>query len=90
MTVDPASAPTRGRMGLHACLLSVAAGPTQFGAFSETPMPGARSGHRHWHAEEDEVTYPDIDLHYIRRNGLRARLHKDGTPYPGWLKETNR
>ncbi|MFN3577433.1 MAG: cupin domain-containing protein [Tabrizicola sp.] len=39
---------------------------------------------------EDEVTYPDIDLHYIRRNGLRARLHKDGTPYPGWPKETNR
>lgn len=37
-----------------------------------------------------EVTCPDIDLHYMRRNGLRARLHKDATPYPGWPKETNR
>lgn len=39
---------------------------------------------------EDEVTYPDIDLHYSRRNGLRTLSHKDGTPYPGWPKETNR
>jgi len=39
---------------------------------------------------EDEVTYPDIDLHYSRRKGLRTLSHKDGTPYPGWPKETNR
>jgi uncharacterized cupin superfamily protein len=129
--------------------LSDAGGLTQFGAFTETLMPGARSGQRHWHSDEDEflytldgtvtlyendgahdlppgtcvcwpagianahqlenrtvtpvtyfvagsrlpedeVTYPDIDLHYSRRNGLRTLSHKDGTPYPGWPKETNR
>lgn len=123
--------------------LSDAGGLTQFGAFTETLMPGARSGHRHWHAEEDEflytldgvvtlhendgstdllpgscvcwpagvanahrlenrtdrpvtyfvagsrlpedeVTYPDIDLHYSRKGGVRSLLHKDGTFYPGW------
>jgi uncharacterized cupin superfamily protein len=129
--------------------LSDAGGLTQFGAFTETLMPGARSGQRHWHSDEDEflytlngtvtlhendgahdlppgicvswpagvpnahqlenrtdqpvtyfvagsrlpedeVTYPDIDLHYSRRKGLRTLSHKDGTPYPGWPKETNR
>lgn len=39
---------------------------------------------------EDEAHYPDIDLHYSRRNGLRSFSRKDGTPYPGWPKETNR
>jgi uncharacterized cupin superfamily protein len=39
---------------------------------------------------EDVCHYPDIDLHYSRRNGLRCFAHKDGTPYPGWPKETNR
>jgi uncharacterized cupin superfamily protein len=128
---------------------SDAGGLTQFGAFTEVLMPGARSGQRHWHAAEDEflytldgtvtlhendgardlppgtcvcwpagvpnahqlenrteqpvtyfiagsrlpedeVTYPDIDLHYSRRKGLRTLSHKDGTPYPGWPKETIR
>ena len=33
-------------------------------------------------AENETVTYPDIDMHYTR-NGLdRAYTHKDGTPYP--------
>lgn len=129
--------------------LSDAGGLTQFGAFTETLMPGARSGQRHWHSDEDEflytlagtvtlhendgahdlppgtcvcwpagvanahqlenrtsepvtyfvagsrlpedeVTYPDIDLHYTRRNGLRTLSHKDGTPYPGWPREVKR
>lgn len=129
--------------------LSDAGGLTQFGAFTETLMPGARSGQRHWHSDEDEflytldgvvtlhendgardlppgtcvcwpagvanahqlenrtsqpvtyfvagsrlpedeVTYPDIDLHYSRRNGLRTLSHKDGTPYPGWPRAVNR
>jgi uncharacterized cupin superfamily protein len=129
--------------------LSDAGGLTQFGAFTETLMPGARSSQRHWHAEEDEflytldgvvtlhendgatdlapgtcvcwpagipnahclenrtdqpvtyfvagsrlpedtVTYPDIDLHYTRKGGFRTLSRKDGTPYPGWPKETNR
>lgn len=39
---------------------------------------------------EDDTRFPDIDLHYSRRNGLRTLSHKDGTPYPGWPKETNR
>lgn len=39
---------------------------------------------------EDACHYPDIDLHYSRRNGLRTFGRKDGTPYPGWPKETNR
>lgn len=39
---------------------------------------------------EDAVHYPDIDLHYTRKNGQRMVSHKDGTPYPGWPKETNR
>lgn len=129
--------------------LSDAGGLTQFGAFTETLMPGARSSQRHWHAAEDEflftldgivtlhdndgprdlppgtcvcwpagvanahclenrtalpvtyfvagsrlpddeVTYPDIDLQYSRRNGLRTQSHKDGTPYPGWPREAAR
>jgi uncharacterized cupin superfamily protein len=124
-------------------------GLSQFGAFTETLMPGARSSQRHWHEAEDEflyvldgtvtliendgehrlttgdcacwpagvanghclrndtdhsvtyfiagsrmrddtVHYPDIDLHYTRKNGWRTVSHKDGTPYPGWPKETNR
>lgn len=129
--------------------LSDVGGLTQFGAFIETLMPGARSSHRHWHSDEDEflytlagtvtlhedgdhidlppgscvcwpaglpvahclqnrspepvtyfvtgsrlpedtVTYPDIDLHYARRGGLRSLTHKDGTPYPGWPRAVDR
>jgi uncharacterized cupin superfamily protein len=36
---------------------------------------------------EDAVTYPDIDLRYPRRNGLRTLSRKDGIPYPGWPRE---
>lgn len=39
---------------------------------------------------EDTCHYPDIDLLYTRRNGQRSMSHKDGTPYPGWPKETMR
>jgi uncharacterized cupin superfamily protein len=38
-------------------LLSDSAGLTQFGAFTETLMPGARSSDRHWHENEDEFLY---------------------------------
>ena len=37
--------------------------------------------------DEDDFHYPDIDLHYSRRNGLRTFAKKDGTPYPGWPRE---
>lgn len=148
---DPGSAAEFfGDLGLYvAHPLSDAGGLTQFGAFTETLMPGARSGQRHWHAKEDEflytldgvvtlhenagstdlppgscvcwpagvpnahqlenrtvrpvtyfvagsrlpedeVTYPDIDLHYSRKGGLRTLSHKDGTPYPGWPKPVAR
>jgi uncharacterized cupin superfamily protein len=35
---------------------------------------------------DDTCHYPDIDLHYSRRGGVRIMSHKDGTPYPGWPK----
>ncbi|MGV6849597.1 MAG: cupin domain-containing protein [Marinibacterium sp.] len=38
-------------------------------------------------ADNDEVTYPDIDLLYRRENGQGAFLHKDGTPYPEEVDE---
>jgi uncharacterized cupin superfamily protein len=38
-------------------LLSDAGGLSQFGAFTETLAPGARSGDRHWHENEDELLY---------------------------------
>jgi uncharacterized cupin superfamily protein len=148
---DPGSAPAPyDALGdFVAQPLSDAGGLSQFGAFTETLMPGSHSSHRHWHSDEDEflytldgivtlhendgsrdlppgtcvcwpagvpnahqlenrttepvtyfvvgsrlpedtVTYPDIDLHYTRKAGLRTLSHKDGTPYPGWPKETNR
>ncbi|MGB8815470.1 MAG: cupin domain-containing protein [Paracoccaceae bacterium] len=37
--------------------ISDAGGLSQFGAFTETLMPGARSSERHWHAAEDEFLY---------------------------------
>lgn len=38
-------------------LLSDTGGLTQFGAFTETLAPGARSSERHWHENEDEFLY---------------------------------
>ena len=37
--------------------LSEAGGLTQFGAFTETLMPGSQSSQRHWHEAEDEFLY---------------------------------
>ncbi len=39
---------------------------------------------------EDEVTYPDVDLHYTRKGGMRHLTRKDGTPLSGWPKPTQR
>jgi len=39
---------------------------------------------------EDACHYPDIDLHYSRRNGLRSFSRKGGIPYPGWPKPVNK
>ena len=54
---------------------------------TETPVHYLIIGTR---LAEDAVSYPDIDLHYARRGGLRHTTRKDGTPYPGWPKETDR
>lgn len=43
--------------GFTAHLISDAGGLTQFGAFTETLEPGARSSLQHWHAQEDEMIY---------------------------------
>ncbi len=32
-------------------------------------------------ARDEQVTYPEIDLHYARKNGERRFTHKDGMPY---------
>lgn len=37
--------------------ISDAGGLTQFGAFVQTLLPGARSSNRHWHEKEDEFLY---------------------------------
>lgn len=37
--------------------LSDAGGLTQFGAYVQTLLPGARSSNRHWHEKEDELLY---------------------------------
>jgi uncharacterized cupin superfamily protein len=147
---SPSSSDAFDNLGSYHCApISDEGGLSQFGAFTETLMPGAQSSQRHWHTDEDElvyilngtvtliendgphslhpgavacwpagvpnahclrndtdapvtylivgsrmaddtVTYPDIDLHYTRKGGLRTLTHKDGTPYPGWPKETTR
>jgi uncharacterized cupin superfamily protein len=44
--------------GLYAYrLISDLGGLSQFGAFVEELPPGSSSGHRHWHAAEDEMVY---------------------------------
>lgn len=40
-----------------ALLYSDSGGLSQFGAFTETLQPGARSSDRHWHENEDEFLY---------------------------------
>jgi len=47
----------RGFGGFVAKLFSDDGGLTQFGAFTETLSPGARSGNAHWHENEDEFIY---------------------------------
>ncbi len=39
-------------------------------------------------ARDDACHYPDIDLHYTRKDGVRIMSRKDSTPYPGWPKGT--
>lgn len=37
---------------------------------------------------EDDCHYPDIDLHFAQRDGMKTYTRKDGTPYPGWPKRS--
>lgn len=47
-----------GALGsFEALRFSDSGGLTQFGATVETLAPGARSGHAHWHEDEDEMIY---------------------------------
>ena len=32
-------------------------------------------------AENENAHYPDVDLRYVKRDGVRHFVHKDGTPY---------
>jgi uncharacterized cupin superfamily protein len=104
MIVDPATAPREAAPNGGATLFpSTAGGLTQFGACVCWPKGVAnahclenRSGApvldlvigTRW--PEDAVTCPDVDLHYRRAGGWRHLTRKDGTPLPGWPKETNR
>jgi uncharacterized cupin superfamily protein len=55
---DRATPDQEARHGLFTAeLLSDTGGLSQFGAFTETLAPGARSGDRHWHENEDELLY---------------------------------
>lgn len=51
----PAAEASLGRFTAE--LLSDTGQLTQFGAFTETLAPGARSSDRHWHEHEDEFLY---------------------------------
>ncbi len=35
---------------------------------------------------DERCHYPDVDLSYSRKDGVRIMAHKDGTPYSGWPK----
>lgn len=50
---------------------------------SDTPATYLVIGTR---AKDDICHFPEIDLHYTRKNGQRAMMRKDGTFYPGWPK----
>jgi uncharacterized cupin superfamily protein len=138
VTGNPYPPPYDALGGYRAWPISDAGGLTQFGAFTEMLEPGSLSGHRHWHAAEDEflyvldgtatvveddgphdlepggcacwpagvanghqvinrtarpltylvagtrlpsdeVTYSDVDLRYVRIDGISRRTRKDGT-----------
>lgn len=56
--LDPGAPEAVARLGQYSArLYSDVGGLTQFGAFTETLAPGARSSDRHWHAAEDEFLY---------------------------------
>lgn len=55
---DRATPAQEASLGLFTAeLLSDSGHLTQFGAFTETLAPGARSSERHWHESEDEFLY---------------------------------
>lgn len=63
--------------------LSDAGGLTQFGAFTERLMPGARSSQRHWHEEEDEFLYVlEGELTVIEEDGEHRLVAGDAACWP--------
>jgi uncharacterized cupin superfamily protein len=48
---------SEGRGAVETSRYSDAGGITQYGAYAQTLLPGARSSERHWHEQEDEFLY---------------------------------
>lgn len=58
-------------------------GLTQFGAFTETLMPGAQSSQRHWHAAEDEFLYVlDGEVTVVENDGEHTLSPEDAACWP--------
>jgi uncharacterized cupin superfamily protein len=63
--------------------LSDEGGLTQFGAFTETLMPGAQSSQRHWHEAEDEFLYVlDGTVLVVENDGPHALGPGDAAAWP--------
>ena len=80
-------AATEAQAALHghftAELLSDTGGLTQFGAFTETLAPGARSGHRHWHEAEDEFLFMlDGEATVVEDDGAHTLHPGDAACWP--------
>ena len=58
-------------------LYSDSGGLTQFGAFTETLLPGSRSSLPHWHATEDEFVYV-LEGEATVREGLASTVLRPG------------
>ncbi len=66
-----------------ALLYSDTGGLAQFGAFTETLMPGAKSSHRHWHETEDEFLYMlDGEASVIEDDGPHVLHPGDAACWP--------
>ena len=80
-------AATEAQAALHGAftaeLLSDTGGLTQFGAFTETLQPGARSSHRHWHEVEDEFLFMlDGEATVIEDDGAHTLHPGDAACWP--------
>jgi uncharacterized cupin superfamily protein len=81
---ETATAEQAARLGHYSArLYSQAGGLTQFGAFTETLDPGARSSDRHWHEREDEFFLMlDGEATVIEDDGPHLMLPGDAACWP--------